>query len=166
MIIFYLDKSSWSTNFSGAGAKSLKDAITELEACDNELTTKCNTSSYSIPPSAEVIENMIFWSFLTFLFRWRSAKQLLRKSTRSCLSVTSWTRNRQPLTNCAIATTGTEAMPLSGRSSSLRPRLVKSWKPSMTRPQPFTRSDIRAFGSYGFDVHSLWPGMHKGLQEV
>ena len=67
MIIFYLNdivlsgrKSSRSTNISGAGAKSLKDAITELEACDNELTTKCNTSSYSIPPSAEVIENMIF----------------------------------------------------------------------------------------------------------
>merc|ERR1711936_12586 len=43
-----------SEGTSGAGAKSLKDAITELEACDGELTTKCNTSSYSIPPSAEV----------------------------------------------------------------------------------------------------------------
>merc|ERR1712013_152771 len=43
-----------SEGTSGAGAKSLKDAITELEACDGELATKCNTSSYSIPPSAEV----------------------------------------------------------------------------------------------------------------
>ena len=35
----------------GAGAKSLKEAITQLEACDAELTSKCNTSSYSIPPN-------------------------------------------------------------------------------------------------------------------
>ena len=43
-----------SEGSSGAGAKSLKEAITELEGCDAELKTKCDTSSYSIPPSAEV----------------------------------------------------------------------------------------------------------------
>ena len=43
-----------SEGSSGAGAKSLKEAITELEECDSELKTKCDTSTYSIPPIAEV----------------------------------------------------------------------------------------------------------------
>merc|ERR1719376_756186 len=44
-----------SEGTSGAGAKSLKEAITELEACDAELKTKCDTSTYSIPPTAEAV---------------------------------------------------------------------------------------------------------------
>ena len=44
-----------SEGSSGAGAESLKEAITELDSCEEELKTKCNTSSYSIPPdTAEV----------------------------------------------------------------------------------------------------------------
>merc|ERR1712212_393621 len=45
-----------SEGSSGAGAKSLKEAITRLEACDAELKTKCNTSSYSIPPNSAEVE--------------------------------------------------------------------------------------------------------------
>ena len=49
-----------SEGTSGAGAESLKEAITELESCDEELKTKCNTSSYSIPPdTAEVTGGLL-----------------------------------------------------------------------------------------------------------
>ena len=48
-----------SEGSSGAGAKSLKEAITQLEGCDAELKTKCNTSSYSIPPNSDEVTHKV-----------------------------------------------------------------------------------------------------------
>ena len=57
-----------SEGSSGAGAKSLKEAITQLEACDAELKTKCNTSSYSIPPNSAEVTLINFLDCFQFLY--------------------------------------------------------------------------------------------------